>query len=122
MSENSKEITNATNYIFREANLPEPVEKLNRQTGTIKYGADNLQPQFYNRLYYENPVHGGIINQKVKFITAGGLKVEGDQTVLENSGSPYTLQEVVDSVCRDFEIGETQDWYFKKNECSTKIA
>ena len=110
------EAVELTKYIFREANLPEPIEKVNTQNSRVSWGEDNLQPQFLNRLYYENPVHGGIINQKVKFITAGGLSVEGgDASVLDNGNSAYSLQEVVDAVCRDFEIGETQCWYFKKN-------
>lgn len=115
MADKEQEIQNVTNYVFREADKPEPTEKVNTTTGTIRQGKNNLYAQFLNRLYYENPVHGGIINQKVKFITAGGLSVEGDQSILENGNSSYSLQEVVDSVCRDFEIGETQDWHFKKN-------
>ena len=106
-------------YIFRDADMPEPIEKVNRQTvsNRVYWGEDNLYPQFLNRLYYENPVHGGVINQKVKFITAGGLSVEGGEiSILDNNGSSYTIQEVVDSVCRDFEIGETQCWHFKKDK------
>jgi hypothetical protein len=116
---NSEDIKNISRYIYRQANLPEPTEKINTQTGNVKSGKDNLYPQFLNRLYYENPVHGGIINQKVKFITAGGLTVEGgDAGVLDNNSSAYTLEEVIDSICRDFEIGETQDWHWKKNPVS----
>jgi hypothetical protein len=91
-----------TKYIFREANLPEPVEKV-KANSRVYWGEDNLYAQFLNRLYYENPVHGGIINQKVKFITAGGLSIEsGEITVLDNEGGAYSLTEIVDSVCRDF--------------------
>jgi hypothetical protein len=87
-----------THNIFREANKPEPTEIIDK-TGTVKWGKDNLYPQFLNSIYYNNPVHGGIINQKVKFITAGGLNVDGaDKSILENSGSAYTLQEVVESL------------------------
>jgi len=116
---NSEDIKNISRYVYRQANLPEPTEKVNTVTGTVKSGKDNLYQQFLNRLYYENPVHGGIINQKVKFITAGGLTVEGgDAGVLDNNSSAYTLEEVIDSICRDFEIGETQDWHWKKNPVS----
>lgn len=103
-----------THNIFREANKPEPTEIIDK-TGTVKWGKDNLYPQFLNSIYYNNPVHGGIINQKVKFITAGGLKVEGaDESILNNDGSAYTLQEVVESISRDYEIGETWCAVFKK--------
>ncbi len=109
------ESVDLTKYIFREANKPEPIEKV-KQNKRVYWGEDNLYAQFLNRLYYENPIHGGIINQKVKFITAGGLSVEsGEATILDNEGSPFTMQDIVDSVCRDFEIGETQTWFFKKD-------
>jgi len=103
-------------YIFREADMPEPIEKVNNQTGRVNWGTDNLYPQWLNRLYYENPVHCGIINQKVKFITAGGLDIEGiDKSVLDNGSGSQSIMEVIDSVCRDFEIGETQCWLFTKH-------
>ena len=63
--------------LFREANKPEPIEKVDR-SGWIKWGDSNLYPQFLNSMFYDNPVHGGIVNQKVKFITAGGISIEGD--------------------------------------------
>ncbi len=103
-----------TRTIFREANKPEPIEKID-SSGTVKWGLDNLYPQFLNSIYYNNPVHGGIINQKVKFITAGGIDTDTtDKSILENAGSAYTLQEVIESNTRDYEIGETYCILFKK--------
>jgi len=100
--------------IFREANKPEPIEKID-SSGTVKWGTDNLYPQFLNSIYYNNPVHGGIINQKVKFITAGGIDTDSvDKSILDNGGSAYTLQEVIESCTRDYEIGETYCILFKK--------
>ena len=103
---------NITKYIFREANLPEPTEKVDKQSNRVKWGDDNLQPQFLNRLYYENPVHCGIINQKIKFITAGGITVEGgDESILDD----YNLSTVIDSVTRDNELSDSFYYHFKKN-------
>jgi len=103
---------NITKYIFREANLPEPTEKVDKQSNRVKWGDDNLQPQFLNRLYYENPVHCGIINQKIKFITAGGITVEGgDESILDD----YNLSTVIDSVTRDNELSDSFYYNFKKN-------
>ena len=99
--------------LFREANKPEPIEKIDK-SGWVKWGEDNLYPQFLVNLAYDNPIHGGIINQKVTFITAGGVIIEGDeQNVLFTSGE--TLQSVVESAVRDFEIGETYSILFKKS-------
>ena len=103
---------NITKYIFREANLPEPTEKVDKQSNRVKWGDDNLQPQFLNRLYYENPVHCGIINQKIKFITAGGITVEGgNESILDD----YNLSTVIDSVTRDNELSDSFYYHFKKN-------
>lgn len=98
--------------IFREANRPEPTETVER-SGLVKWGDRNLYPQFLNQLYYENPVHGGIINQKVKFITAGG--VETDPLTMENGKSAYNLEEVIEILARDYEIGETWCALFKRD-------
>ena len=101
-------------YVFREANKPEPTEKVSIQTGRVSWGDNNLQPQFLNRLYYENPIHGGIVNQKVKFTTAGGLSVEGgDVSILEDGKNP--LQTVVTEISRDLELGETVCYHFTKD-------
>ena len=101
--------------LFREANKPEPTEKVSR-AGWVKWGDSNLYGQFLNSLFYDNPVHGGIVNQKVKFITAGGISIEGaDSTILNNGGSPYTLQDVIDSIALDYEISDTFAVVFKRS-------
>jgi hypothetical protein len=44
--------------------------------GLVSWGVDNLYPQDLVAMYEDNPVHGGIVNQKVTFITSAGLEVE----------------------------------------------
>jgi DNA-binding Lrp family transcriptional regulator len=100
--------------LFREAHKPEPTEKID-QKGMVKWGDRNLYPQFLNSLYYNNPVHGGVINQKVKFITSGGLEVVGDASILENGNSAYNLDEVLEIIARDFEISDLYAVLFKKD-------
>jgi len=110
-----KRTTANVKTIFREVVKPEPTEKVGAR-GEIKWGEFNLHPQFLNGLYYDNPVHGGIINQKVKFITAGGIRVEGaDDTVLENGDGMYTIMEVVEGAALDFEIGEINTILWTRN-------
>lgn len=107
--------------IFREAKQPQPVEKVDNKTGTIKWGEDNLYGQFLVGLYQDNPVHGGIVNQKVKFITAGGIEVN-TEIQMENGRSPYTLEEVVDIICRDNEIADAYAVLWKKDLVTGKWA
>ena len=92
----------------------EPIEKEARE-GWITWGEDNIHPQLLNSWRYDNAVHGGIINQKVRFITAGGLTVEGDPTILDNFRSPFTMQEVIESASDDLETAEQFYIEYKKN-------
>jgi len=104
--------------LFREANKPEPTEKIDK-SGYVKWGEDNLYPQFLVGIAYDNPIHGGIINQKVTFMTAGGVIIEGDEQNVQFAHGE-TLQSTVESVIRDFEIGETYSLIFKKSLSSGK--
>lgn len=104
-----KEFTGITS-VFREANKPEPVETL--RNGRVKWGVDNLYPQFLNSLYYDNPIHQGIIDQKVKFITAAGCNLEGGN--LNNGQSINDLNDLIEDVSYDNEIGATFCVLFQK--------
>ncbi len=99
--------------IFREAEQPKPIEKVDRG-GTVKWGKDNLYSQFLVGLKYANPVHGGIINQKVKFITAGGVETLSDE-LFKNGVSPYNYYELAESAAQDFEIFDGVAVIYKKN-------
>jgi hypothetical protein len=96
-------------YISFDAEVPQPIEK--EVKGFVQYGKDNLYPQFLNSLYYDNPIHQGIINQKVMFALGDGL--EGDQSTLENSVSKHSLDEVIEQVFYDLEIQEGYYLLFK---------
>ena len=99
---------------FTKIDKQEPSEKIS-QSGTVYWGEKNLHAQFLNSLYYANPVHGGIIDQKVKFITSGGLSVEGaDSSILDNGNSIYNLQEIAESIALDFEISNEWAVLFRK--------
>jgi DNA-binding CsgD family transcriptional regulator len=96
-------------YISFDAEVPQPIEK--EVKGFVQYGKDNLYPQFLNSLYYDNPIHQGIINQKVMFALGDGL--EGDQATLDNSVSKFSLDEVIEQVFYDLEIQEGYYLLFK---------
>lgn len=56
----------------REVEVPKFVE--NDRENLVRWGKDNLIPQWLNYLYYTCAVHQGIINGKVMFTIGGGLK------------------------------------------------
>lgn len=98
---------------FRDAVIPEAVEK--EKNGLITWGEDNLYPQYLAKLYQDNSIHGGIINQKVKFLTSGGISVEnGDASILDNFGGAYNIQEVIEDCALDLEIFNAFAILFKK--------
>jgi len=100
---------NKSGYISFDAEVPQPIEK--EVKGFVQYGKDNLYPQFLNSLYYDNPIHQGIINQKVMFALGDGL--QGDETTLNNSVSKHSLDEVNEQVFFDLEIQEGYYLLFK---------
>ena len=91
---------------FREVPLIEPSEVVTRE-GWVKWGNDNLYPQFLWKLYYESPIHGGVVNSKVTYITSGGLKYSGSENwedINKNGRSKYTLDELVEQFAIDQEV------------------
>jgi hypothetical protein len=100
---------NKSGYIAFDAEVPQPIEK--EVKGFVQYGKDNLYPQFLNSLYYDNPIHQGIINQKVMFALGDGL--EGEEATLQNSVSKHSLDEVIEQVFYDLEIQEGYYLLFK---------
>jgi hypothetical protein len=98
----------------------EAIEKI-ENNGRINWGKDNLYGQFLNGLYYDNSVHGGIINQKVNFITSGGL-TSTDETILNNFGAAYDLTEIYVSAIKDIEISDSCYLRFKKNSAGNWVT
>jgi hypothetical protein len=75
---------------FRELKNPEPIEKEKR--GIIVWGADNLYPHELIAIRQDNPIHGGILNQKITFISSAGADVTGpvDQEEVNSLLPPVT--------------------------------
>lgn len=134
---------NMLSYLFREAQVPEPTEKID-QKGFVRWGDNNLYGQFLNKLYYESSIHQGIINSKVTYIVGGGIKYEGAdaakwELIRKNEKGALTWDEMVEEICLDDEISNTfyirakkdfatKIWYFdiidfeliRPSECATK--
>jgi len=91
---------------FREVAIIDPVETVAKE-GWVKWGIDNLYPQFLWSLYVNSPIHGGIINSKNTFISGAGLKYEGTENwdeINKNGRSKHTLDELVEMYSLDQEV------------------
>lgn len=111
------------NYIFREAKIPLPFEKQKAGQSWISWGEDNLYPQFLVGLYYQSSIHQGIINSKVKYISSNGLDAKTAdvakwELIKKNGNAPFSLDEISQMICKDFEILDSFAILFKKNPIS----
>ena len=91
---------------FREVAIIEPIETVAKE-GWVKWGVDNLYPQFLWSLYVNSPIHGGIINSKNTFISGAGLKYVGSENwdeINRNGRSKHTLDELVEMYSLDQEV------------------
>ena len=61
----------------KDYDIPNGIEKVEGD-GLVKWGKNNLYPQYLNWLYYTCAVHQGIVNRKTAFILGKGL--EEDET------------------------------------------
>jgi hypothetical protein len=104
------------------AELPAPIEKDEGKGKWVSYGKDNLYPQFLNELYYNNPIHQGIINQKVIFAVGDGVEVEGmeNDKFQKNGLSKFSVDEVIENIFFDFEIQEGYYLLFKRSTLGEK--
>lgn len=82
---------------FRKVSNPEPLEK--KSKGIILWGADNLYPNDLVSYRQDNPIHGGIIGQKVTFMSAAGAEITGttDEKLKEK------IQELLPQIIDDLE-------------------
>lgn len=100
-----KQLVSTYNH-FREVAIIEPIETVAKE-GWVKWGIDNLYPQFLWSLYVNSPIHGGIINSKNTFISGAGLKYEGAENwdeINKNGRSKHTLDELVEMYSLDQEV------------------
>lgn len=130
VSDNNKEKKPFTGLPFhfkRDASTEQPIEKEDKGNGILRWGQDNLYPQWLNGLFYSSAIHSGIIRSKVFFTTSGGLNYEGaDQEkwsrMFDNGTSNYNLDEVVTQMAMDLELSNMVvlrgRWSIDKSHCS----
>lgn len=108
---------------FRDVDIPESTEVISKK-GWVKWGADNLFPQFLWYLFYCSPIHQGVISSKVDYIISGGLEFDGDESewneIFSNGRSQYDLDEVTEMLCLDNEVSNSYIMHFKLDPLTNK--
>ena len=86
--------------------IPAPYESRPQDNSVyVKYGTDNLYPQFILSIYQKCPIHASIINTKASYVIGDGLKVKETGQPFELKPNPQdTLQEFLDKIVKDFII------------------
>lgn len=87
--------------------IPEPAVPTQRYYNSeqmIKYGVDNLYPDFLLKMYSKSPTHGAIIDNKANYVQGEGLRYVGGGIISQplNTKEPITL--TVDKLLKDFNI------------------
>jgi hypothetical protein len=100
----SKPIKNVIEKVNFAKQMAKPVEEKDKG-GFVKWGKKNDWPFFINELREGSPVHGGIIKNKIRYISGGGIEiVSGNlQEFLNNANSDFTIEEVADAMTEDYE-------------------
>lgn len=99
---------------FEEVQNPQAVEK--KRQGRITWGEDDLYPHDLVAYRQDNPTHGGIIDQKVTYMTAAGADITGMQPDLAE-----VMQTVLVDAVDDFETFNGFSLLFmRSNEESTE--
>lgn len=100
----SKPIKNVIEKVNFAKQMAKPVEEKDKG-GFVKWGKKNDWPFFINELREGSPVHGGIIKNKIRYISGGGIEIiSGNlQEFLDNANSDFTIEEVADAMTEDYE-------------------
>lgn len=108
--------------VFHEAVVPDPVEEV--KNGRVKWGKDNLYPQFLWYMVENSPIHQGIVTSKLNYTISGGLAYDGEEaefeSILSNGLSKYTLNEVSEMLCLDDIVGSVYYLHCKLDTVSKK--
>lgn len=106
----SNEIVSGLPFVFGRTGVTlEPIEKVDRANGVIKWGEKNLYPQWLNSLFYGSAIHSGIVRSKVYYIASGGLNYEGDDLeawarMFTNGTSDVNLDQLAEQMALDLEL------------------
>jgi hypothetical protein len=114
METNAQKSAAPIRVAFREVEKVDAAEVVTKTI--IKWGKDNLFGQTLVGYAQDNPVHGGIINQKVTYISSAGITVEGKgaEEARANALGAFTLDETVQPCVVDFEMFNGYAVLFKR--------
>ena len=99
----------------KESNIPVSMQEGNPSRQVINWGKYNEYPYFLNYLYQNNPLHAGIVNGKVYFITSGGVQYEGvDSATFTELDSTFRFNKLATEISLSLELSNYAYLHVKK--------
>ena len=92
---------------FNQHITPLPFEQIqsNSDNVYVRYGLDNLYPNFLLNLYTNSPLHKGITNSKIDYIVGDGLTVKGaDKPIAFKPNASDSFNEFISKIVNDYLI------------------
>jgi len=92
---------------FNQHITPLPVEytQSNSDNVYVRYGLDNLYPNFLLKLFNESPLHKGITISKIDYVIGDGLTVKGSDKPIDFKPNPSdSFAEFISKVVNDYLI------------------
>ena len=96
-------VLNTDGFKFaRGFKMPDDQNLEDKTLNIVKWGKDNLMPNFYNHIFYTSAYQSGIIRGKVHYITGSGWtpKVGTEQEIDAMFGS-WNAQDVLEMISKD---------------------
>jgi hypothetical protein len=86
--------------------LPEPSTPYQRYNSDemIKYGSNNLYPEFLLKMYNKSPAHGAIVDNKATYTQGKGLRYKGGQVITSPLNTEEPIYLTIDKILKDFNI------------------
>lgn len=88
--------------------LPQFSESINLEKKVVKFGDDNLFPEYLKSLINKSPLHSSIVTQKARMVGGYGFTkneiTPETYMFLKNSGGNYDLDEILYRISYDLEV------------------
>jgi hypothetical protein len=99
-------VLNTDGFKFaRGFKMPDDQNLEDKTLQIIKWGKDNLHPNFLNKLFYSSAYQGGIIRGKVHYITGSGWKPkQGSEEQIDEVFGSYNTQDFIEMIAKDYEL------------------
>jgi hypothetical protein len=107
MNKNTK-IIKLDNQNFAKVDIPQFIEKVNKQKGWVDYGADNQFPYYLISLIAKSPRHAAILKKKAMLVGGRGFNTTNlemeTMMFLANSKNPDDMEEILAKIAYDLEL------------------